>query len=227
MTDEFGAIYSRMEAITDIMNEKIKNFLQRRSTFFACIAVVIVLAYAYCVAQELVKLPLRDVKEIHVKALCCTAYKVTCPISYAGYSPRMTGPDVDGIPLWGQIPGTVTSHFLYDLKHRDVMLEVLWITPVFKGKVRYYYEIDSPEVKENLLNFIEGHEADLQNLELQYALQGMMREYKKELTRIGDGDPYMGLERAGVAEWIKAGKDPEAEWKKKFPAEAEKSDDRR
>jgi hypothetical protein len=26
----------------------------------------------------------------------------------------------------------------------------------------------------------------------------------------------VGLERAGVAEWIKAGKDPEAEWRKKF-----------
>jgi len=203
--------------MTDIMNEKIKNFLQRRSTFFACIAIVFILAYAYCLAQELVKLPLRDVKEIHVNALCCTAYKVTCPISYAGYSPRMTGPDVHGIPLWGQIPETVTSHFVYDLKHRDVMLEVLWITPVFRGKVRYYYEITSPEVKENLLNFIEKHEADLQNRVLQYALQGTMREYKKELTKLGDGDPYVGLERAGVAEWIKAGKEPVAEWRNKYP----------
>ena len=96
MTNEFGTLYSRLEAETDNMNEKIKNFLQRRSTFFACIAIVFILAYAYCLAQELVKLPLRDVKEIHVNALCCTAYKVTCPISYAGYSPRMTGPDVHG-----------------------------------------------------------------------------------------------------------------------------------
>ena len=208
-----------LEAIADIMNEKIKNFLQRRSAFFACIAAVFVLAFAYCLAQELVKLPLRDVKEIHVNALCCTAYKFTCPISYAGHSPRMTGPDVDGIPLWGQIPETVTSHFVYDLKHRDVMLEVLWITPVFRGKVRYFYEINSPEVKKDLLAFIEKHEADLKNLDLQYALQGMIREHKKELTELGGGDPYVGLERAGVAEWIKAGKDPEAEWRKKFPAE--------
>ena len=208
-----------MEVVADNMNEKIKNFLRRRRTFFACIAGVLVLAYAYCLAQELETLPLQDVKEIHVNALCCTAYKVTCPISYAGYSPRMKGPDVHGIPLWGQIPETVTSRFVYDLKHRDVMLKVIWITPVFRGKVQYYYEITSPEVKENLLNFIGKHEADLKNLELQYALQGMMSEYKKELTELGDGDPYVGLERAGVAEWIKAGKDPEEEWRKKFPAE--------
>ena len=39
------------------------------------------------------------------------------------------------------------------------------------------------------------------------------------MTVFYDGDPYVGLERAGVAEWIKAGKDPEAEeWRKKFPA---------
>ena len=38
------------------------------------------------------------------------------------------------------------------------------------------------------------------------------------MTIFYDGDPYVGLERAGVAEWIKAGKDPEAEWRKKFPA---------
>ena len=36
----------------------------------------------------------------------------------------------------------------------------------------------------------------------------------------GDGDPYVGLERAGVSEWIKAGKDPEAEWQKTFPKSA-------
>ena len=74
---------------------------------------------------------------------------------------------------------------------------------------------------EDLLNFIEEHEADLQNRELQYALQWMMREHRKELTQLGDGDPYVGLERAGVADWIKEGKDPEAEWQKKFPANGE------
>ena len=43
-------------------------------------------------------------------------------------------------------------------------------------------------------------------------------KHKEDLALLGDGDPYVGLERAGVAEWIKAGKDPEAEWRKKFPA---------
>ena len=54
-----------------------------------------------------------------------------------------------------------------------------------------------------------------------YMLGYMIRQYRTDLTKLGDGDPYVGLERAGVAEWIKAGKDPEAEWKKKFSAGGE------
>lgn len=45
----------------------------------------------------------------------------------------------------------------------------------------------------------------------------MLVRHREDLARLGDGDPYVGLERAGVAEWIKAGKDPEAEWEKKYP----------
>ena len=44
----------------------------------------------------------------------------------------------------------------------------------------------------------------------------MLRDHENELTKLGDGDPYVGLERAGVAEWIKAGKDPDAERREKF-----------
>ena len=34
-----------------------------------------------------------------------------------------------------------------------------------------------------------------------------------------NGDPYVGLERAGIPGWIKDGKDPEEEWRKKYPPE--------
>lgn len=34
-----------------------------------------------------------------------------------------------------------------------------------------------------------------------------------------DDDPFVGLERAGGADWIKEGKDPEAEWARIFPAD--------
>ena len=49
-------------------------------------------------------------------------------------------------------------------------------------------------------------------------MRHIIHDYEDELTRLGDGDPYVGLERAGVADWIMEGKDPEAEWQKKFPA---------
>ena len=44
----------------------------------------------------------------------------------------------------------------------------------------------------------------------------MLVRHREDLAQLGYGDPYVGLERAGVAEWIKAGKDPEAEWRKKI-----------
>ena len=49
----------------------------------------------------------------------------------------------------------------------------------------------------------------------------MLVRHREDLAQLGDGDPYVGLERAGVAEWIKTGKDPEAEWRKKYPPTAE------
>ena len=36
-----------------------------------------------------------------------------------------------------------------------------------------------------------------------------------------DNDPFVGLERTGVFDWINEGKDPEAEWGKKIPADGE------
>ena len=69
-----------------------------------------------------------------------------------------------------------------------------------------------------MLNFIAEHEEDLQNEEFQCVMRHIIHDYEDELTRLGDGDPYVGLERAGVADWIMEGKDPEAEWQKKFPA---------
>ena len=101
------------------------------------------------------------------------------------------------------------------------MLHVTWITPVFKGQFDSYYEIDAPEIKENLLDFIAEHQKDLNDKELQEWLFVMLVRHREDLAQLGDGDPYVGLERAGVAEWIKEGKDPEAEWRKKYPPAAE------
>lgn len=201
-----------------IMKDKAKNFLRRRRTFFACIAAVFVLAYAYCLSEILKKHHLWDVKELRFEALENVPYKFTCPLAYAGNTCRMTGPGIKGIQLRKQIPHAFYAAFLYDLTHRDIMLHVTWITPVFKGQFDSYYEIDAPEIKENLLDFIAEHQEDLNDKELQEWLFVMLVRHREDLAQLGDGDPYVGLERAGVAEWIKKGKDPEAEWRKKFPA---------
>ena len=159
-------------------------------------------------------------KEIPVKALCCIPYDFTCPVSYCGTESPIPRTSVRSIPVFRQIPGALAGQFLYDLKHKEIFLQVIWFVPTFRGgQFDYYYEITSQEAKEKLLNFIAEHEEDLQNEDMQCVMRCMLRDHEGELTKLGDGDPYVGLKRAGVADWIKAGKDPEAEWRKKFPAD--------
>lgn len=145
------------------MKDKMKNFLRRRRTFFKCTAVVFVLAGAYFLSEDLKKHHLWDVKELRFEALENIPCKVICPVAYAGKTCRMTGSDVRSIQLRKQIPHAFYGSFMYDLRHRDIMLHVTWITPVFRGQFDSYYEIASREIKENLLDFIAEHQEDLNN----------------------------------------------------------------
>lgn len=72
-------------------------------------------------------------------------------------------------------------------------------------------------VKKRIVDFLLSHRAVLLDPEKADSIRRFAARHKDKLAALGDGDPYVGLERAGVAEWIKAGKDPEAEWAKKFP----------
>ena len=130
--------------------------------------------------------------------------------------------DYDGliIRLYDRLPHAWDISFLYDKTAQDLIVRIVWIDPCgLFGQFDRYYEITSPDVKAELLNFIAEHGTDLQNQKLQYMMGYMIRHYRPELTQLGDGDPYVGLERAGVFEWIREGRDPEAEWAKKFPGD--------
>ena len=201
--------------------------MKRTTSFFirykfsaVCVFCVLFLFTSYWIYEYLAKQPLRELKEIHIRALSCLPYDFICPISYCGTESRMPQSSVRSIPVLRQIPGALAGLFLYDLKHKEIFLHVIWFVPTFRGgQFDYYYEITSQEVKEKLLNFIAEHEEDLQNEEFQCVMRRILLDHEDELTRLGGGDPYVGLERAGVADWIKAGKDPEEEWRKKYPAE--------
>ena len=201
--------------------KKAVSFIIRHRLFFICVFSALILAASYWLYEYQAKRPLRELKKIPVRALGCIPFDFTCPVTYYGTESPISRSNLRSIPVSRQIPGALAGMFLYDLKHKEIFLQVIWFVPTFRGgQFDYYYEITSQEVKEKLLNFIAKHEEDLQNEDLQCVMRCVLRDHEEELSELGDGDPYVGLERAGVADWIKEGKDPEAEWAKKFPADS-------
>ena len=91
-------------------------------------------------------------------------------------------------------------------------------TPSGKGILSPRYCVSDPEIEKKIIDFLLARRDVLLHAENAGIMRRFAAKHKEDLTKLGDGDPYVGLERAGVAEWIKAGKDPEAEWQKKFSA---------
>ena len=100
---------------------------------------------------------------------------------------------------------------------KDLRIRGSGWTPSGKGILSSFYEISDDECKKRIIDFLLSRKALLLDSEKADSIRRFAAKHKDKLTRLGDGDPYVGLERAGVAEWIKAGKNPEAEWAKKYP----------
>ena len=100
---------------------------------------------------------------------------------------------------------------------KDIRIRGSGWTPSGKGILSPFYEISDDECKKRIVDFLLSHREVLLDPEKADSIRRFAARHKDKLAALGDGDPYVGLERAGVADWIKAGKDPEAEWAKKFP----------
>ena len=201
-------------------SQVIKSFFRKRFAFSACVSILFLLFAWYWIYEYCATRPMREIQSISLKAVYAMPREITCPISFCGTKSPMDHFNARSIQLRDQIPGALCGYLQYDLSRKDIILKIVWFLPTFRGgQFEYYYEIASAEAKRNLLNFIAVHEEDLQNQSLQEAMLKMLYHHKTELAKLGDGDPYVGLERAGIPDWIKAGKDPEAEWQKKYPSE--------
>ena len=86
----------------------------------------------------------------------------------------------------------------------------------FPEKIQSCFRISNPAQEEEVRRIILGHEKELTDSDFQRTIRDFLARHKIELSNIGDGNFRLGLARAGVADWIKAGKDPEAEWARKF-----------
>ena len=193
------------------------KFLFRKISWKAGLPLAAVLLSIWPICSFFATRPLVNLEMLSVSAMGVYPLHKHIPVRKME-KPKSNGYDGLIIRLYDKLPHAWDISFLYDTIKQDLIVRIIWIDPCgLLGQFGRYYEITSPDVKAELLNFIAEHENDLQNQKLQYMMGYMIRHYRPELTKLGDGDPYVGLERAGVADWIKEGKDPETEWKKKFP----------
>lgn len=104
---------------------------------------------------------------------------------------------------------------------KDIRIRGSGWTPSGKGILSPFYEISDDECKKRIVVFLLSHREVLLDPEKADSIRRFAARHKGKLTELGDGDPYMGLERAGVFKWIREGRNPEAEWDKKFSADSE------
>ena len=190
--------------------------------FLICEAVFLFLLFIFLkVDSALHSDPFRELKSFPAKAIGLFPYDHGIPLRYVK---RSETAQHERVELQGDIRNRIFSHILFDPDTEDLFIEICWSSQTFSGgKEICRYEVDDPDVKQKLTDFIQAHAKELFSRDFEESYRKMYIQHFHELKELGDGDPYVGLERAGVAEWIKAGKDPEEEWRKNFPADGGKT----
>ena len=121
-----------------------------------------------------------------------------------------------------RIPAETNLGYGSTLEYRkdsaEIQFRVFHVSPsfFFPRKISSCFRVSDPAQEKEVCRFILEHEKELTDSDFQGAIRDFLARHKHELRKVGNGSFHLGLERAGVAEWIKAGKDPEAEWRKKF-----------
>ena len=205
-----------------IRSVKRLNLFFRKLSWKAGLPLVAILLSIWPLCSFFATRPLVNLEVLPVSAMGVYPLQKHIPVKKIKKK-EISGRDLLSIRLYDKLPHAWDICFLHDKTKQDLIVRIIWIDPCgLFGQFDCFYEITSPDVRAELLNFIVEHESDLRNQRLQCMMGYMIRHYRPELSKLGDGDPYVGLERAGVADWIKEGKDPEAEWEKRFPADGER-----
>ena len=104
----------------------------------------------------------------------------------------------------------------YTRGRNDLLIEAVFIAGVFpfRGKKILHYRISDPAVEESLLEYIRTHEDELFDPYFRKMIRDMVFHHREDLERIGGGSMYQGIHKAGIIPVIRAGKNPEEEWKK-------------
>lgn len=163
--------------------------------------------------------PKRNLAKLEVKGVGCFPYDRDVPVArsetgdYAGVKPDLR------IPLHESIPDSLGRNLKYYRKKRCIRIEIWWEKWSFiAAKESICYDITSPEIHEELLRLIEENQDLFANSDYEKTAFGFANDHANTLRDIGEGNRFRGMQKIGFYDWFRQGKDPEAEWQKKFPA---------
>lgn len=172
--------------------------------------------FVFFVMNEMESRRLRHMPFITANALNYSYHPVRLPLKPAS---TVMGEHTRSISL-NETDANALAGLYYSKEKKSLLLEVVFISDVlpFRWKKFCHYEISDPNVKKELFEYIETHEDELFDPQFRGKIRDMIARHKKELNDAGNGSMYLGIHKAGIIPTIRAGKDPEAEWRKKFSA---------
>ena len=175
--------------------------------------VLLVELYGYiCLA------PKRDLKKVEVQGIGYFPYERKVPVSrsdsgdYTGVKPDFR------LALHEYIPGSLGRSLNYYREKRSVRIQIWWEKWSFiADKESISYEITSPEIREELIRLIEENQDLFTSADYEKIAHCFAGDHCDMLRQIGNGNRFQGMREIGFYEWFRQGKDPEAEWEKRFP----------
>ena len=122
--------------------------------FLICEAIFLLLLFIFLKIDSVVhSAPLRELKSFPAKAIGLFPYDRAIPLRYV--KRRETAPR-ERVELRGDIRNRIFSHLFFDPVTMELFIEICWNSKtLFGGKEICRYEVDDPEVKQNLIDFIQ------------------------------------------------------------------------
>lgn len=166
--------------------------------------------------------PKRNLEKLEVKGVGYFPYEREIPVKRSDSSAYAGGKPDLRIPLHEYIPDSLGRNLNYYKEKRSIRIEIWWEKWSFiAAKESICYDITSSEIHEELLRLIEENQDLFANSDYEKIAHVFANDHANTLRDIGGGNRFRGMQKIGFFDWFRQGKDPEAEWQKKFPAGVE------
>ena len=161
--------------------------------------------------------PKRALKKVEVRGIGYFPYERNVPVVRSDFG-EYAGTKTDlRLVLHEYIPGSLGRSLNYYREKSSVRIEIWWEKWSFiAAKESVSYEITSPEIREELIHLIEENQDLFTNPDYEETAHCFANDHCDMLRQIGKGNRFRGMREIGFYDWLRQGKDPEAECARKF-----------